>query len=859
MSFTAEGKPGPVKQSRSRAWRGNITDLTSVATALFTEPYTLPELCQLLGTETKPRTIIRGQALSITNAADGCLVNVKAIWECYERLRGFWSELRIPNTPMQWLFSGASIGKALLKETGLKAWLEQQPEFSSDILDKIMQTFYPGRADIRWVRKPVIGADVDIKSCYPSSMILADLQAFMISTGRETFDCTEQVRRRQSMLTRDYLRDPEHIRHPFPSDITVPYNSYAVIVKVHADGDYLPVRYEKADGSFGYLVTMVTSKEPMWITLADCDMSQIHIGKPVRVLEAIGFKPLPPQPNLRPITLAGKTIDLYHDSFVQALVELRDEIKRKAAAAQSEQLCRVADMLKEISVAMSFGVFAELNAEDLSSPVTRTMPDGEELIEHQEEVPGPLFDPLIATTVTGLSRLWLGFLESLIEEHNLDYALMHTDGAFIVKGNKIIRDLDADGISMGIKAVRPMTDKEFIRCIEEIQAWFKPLYPYRDRDNPNAQFLKLEPENFHPNTGEWQPLYCFAIGVNSHVLYNVVDGAPVIRKFSEHTLGSGIAPYIGGQSPAIPEPLPGLVKDPRKRWIYDVWYSILADIAWIDHKPVVTRYPVSTPAILRSFDLYNRDKPYTEQIRPWDIIQTCWGRGTKDKGYWLAPVCADAFNPAVVINRDTGEIRAPKNMHFVTYFDMFCDYQAPQDEDICDSEIADDKLFYEGRLLRPHYVEKGRRISIGKEMHKLIELVARNDPDSSKLTVRLESKRNDSSRHRQKRLGERRGIDVSAEFIEQCDETYNDQDAIELLRALCNEIGQMAVANALGIGQPRISKILRSGKIDIRYKAEIAVLAERRNEQGADYLVDDDDCDGEREIEGLGQVGIRVG
>jgi hypothetical protein len=863
MSFTAKGKPGPVEQSRSRAWRGNITDITSVATAFFTEPYTLPELCQLLGTETKPGTIIRGQALSITDAAERCLVNVKAIWECYEKLGAFWSELRIPNTPMQWLFSGASIGKALLKETGLKAWLEQQPEFSPDILDKIMQTFHPGRADIRWVRKPVIGADVDIKGCYSTSMILADLQAFMISKGGETFDCTEQVRRRQSVFTRSYLRDPEHIRHPFPSDITVPYNSYAVIVKVQADGDYLPVRYEQAEGNLGYLVTMVTSKEPMWVTLADCDMSQIHIGKPVKVLEAIGFKPLSPQPNLRPITLAGKTIDLYHDSFVQASVELRDEIKRKAAGARSEQLARVADMLKEISVAMSYGVFAELNAEDLSAPVTRTMPDGEQLIEHQEEIPGQLFDPLIATTVTGLSRLWLACLESLIEEHKLDYALMHTDGVFIIKGNKIIRDLDEDGISMGVKAVRPLTEKEFICYLEEIQAWFKPLYPYGDRDNPNAQFLKLEPENFHPETGEWQPACCFAIGINSHVLYKAVDGVPVIRKFSEHTLGSVMPPYIGGQKASIPEPLPGLIKDPSKRWIYDAWYSTLTNTVWIDNKPVATRYPASTPAILRSFDRYNEDKSYSDQIRPWDIVQAYWGRGTKDKGYWLAPASADPFKPALVINRDTGEIRSPENMHFVTYLDMFGDHQAPHDEDmIRHGEIADQQIFYEGPLLRPHFVKKGRRISIGKEMHKLIDLETRNDPDTSRLTVRLERKRNDSSRCRQSRLGERRGIDVSAEFMEECDDTYNDQHVVESLRTVCKQIGQTAVANALGVGQPRISKMLRSGKIDMRYKAEIVAWARQRlNEREPDYLVEDDESDdrgSEREAEGFRQIDIDV-
>jgi hypothetical protein len=293
---------------------------------------------------------------------------------------------------------------------------------------------------------------------------------------------------------------------------------------------------------------------------------------------------------------------------------------------------------------------------------------------------------------------------------------------------------------------------------------------------------------------------------------------------------------------------------------------ILTNAEWVDHRPVVTRYPASTPAILRSFDHYNKDKPYSDQIRPWDMIQAYWGKG-KDKGYWLAPASADPYRPAVVINRDSGEIRrSPENMLFVTYFDMFCDQQAPHNEDmICPTEMADGKTFNEGRLLRPHYVEKGRRISIGKEMHKLIELEMRNDPDGSKLTVPLEHKRNGTSCYRQRRLGERNGIAVGHEFIEQCDDTYTDDYALDLLEALCKELGQTAVGNALGVGQQRASRLLRTDKIDTLYKAEIIALAQRSgfmsDELSPSLRVEidydeSDDRDHERMIEGFRELGI---
>jgi hypothetical protein len=56
--------------------------------------------------------------------------------------------------------------------------------------------------------------------------------------------------------------------------------------------------------------------------------------------------------------------------------------------------------------------------------------------------------------------------------------------------------------------------------------------------------------------------------------------------------------------------------------------------------------------------------------------------------------------------------------------------------------------------------------------------------------------------------------------------------------------------------------MLRSGKIDMRYKAEIVAWARQRlNEREPDYLVEDDESDdrgSEREAEGFRQIDIDV-
>ena len=130
------------------------------------------------------------------------------------------------------------------------------------------------------------------------------------------------------------------------------------------------------------------------------------------------------------------------------------------------------------------------------------------------------------------------------------------------------------------------------------------------------------------------PLYCFAVSAKRYVLFNLDDaGRPVIRKASAHGLGHLMAPYPETDAPAtIPPPSVPLSEIGVERWQYDLWYQIVSaalaghpDSPDLDfhpalNQPAISRYGATTPALLRWFDLHNRNRRYADQVRPFGFM-----------------------------------------------------------------------------------------------------------------------------------------------------------------------------------------------------------------------------------------------
>lgn len=114
---------------------------------------------------------------------------------------------------------------------------------------------------------------------------------------------------------------------------------------------------------FAIGLNYLTSREPLWFTLADGIASGLLTGRPPRVLRAITFTPREPQPNLSPIAIAGDTeysIDPYNDDFYKRLIDLRQTVKaslKVASGSEAEKLDIEQLALKIIANATSYGIF----------------------------------------------------------------------------------------------------------------------------------------------------------------------------------------------------------------------------------------------------------------------------------------------------------------------------------------------------------------------------------------------------------------------------------------------------------------------------------------------------------------------
>ncbi len=115
---------------------------------------------------------------------------------------------------------------------------------------------------------------------------------------------------------------------------------------------------------------------------------------------------------------------------------------------------------------------------------------------------------------------------------------------------------------------------------------------------------------------------CFAISAKRYALFHLDDrGEPVFLKDhppSEHGLGQLL-------NPLDPE-------DDDRRWIPQMWSVILREAlglhverpSWFE-RPTMIRTSVTSPAVLRAFGRLNGDKPYVDQVKPFNFMLTAAG------------------------------------------------------------------------------------------------------------------------------------------------------------------------------------------------------------------------------------------
>jgi hypothetical protein len=576
--------------------RGHFVDLKTLARALLSRPFSLASLAAYLGTATQK--IATDEHGKVTKTyLDYGRGDVQATWECFCELTRRYAEHGLGRSSDR-LLSEASIGKGYLQKMGIKPLLACDPKFPRKHFGEISCAYYGGRAEIRNRREIHEVLYCDFKSMYPTVNSLMGLWEFVIAESVIVEETTTATRAFLDSTSIDDLQRPET------------WLNLRTLVLVQPNNDVFPVRTDYDGETYTIGLNYLTTRNPLWFTLADCIVSKLMTGRAPKIVGAQTYRPGPRQKDLQLVEIMGRSdfrIDPAKDDLFKRLIDLRDDAK--------DNDDEIEKTIKIVANSTSYGIFIEINRNDADKAKLLHIygPDGrlQKVRSKSLEEPGRYFNPILGVLITGAARLMLGIAEAKAADAGLDWAFCDTDSFAFVRPEAISRN-------------------QFRGRVEGIIDWFEPLNPYRKA----GSILKVEAVNFGIASRKMEPLYCFAISAKRYALFNIdAHGRPILRKASAHGLGHLIDPYGDTDAPpSLPKPRVPLLDIGVKRWHHDLWIKVVQstidgspDNVVIDwhlafSKPAALRYTTSSPALLAWVKTWNDGKTYDAQVRPFGFL-----------------------------------------------------------------------------------------------------------------------------------------------------------------------------------------------------------------------------------------------
>ena len=590
--------------------RGYFVDVKTLAAALTSKSHSLASLSDLLKVPT-PKSDSDEHGGTLTPAhVRYALRDVQTTWECFDVLAQRFASFGLSDTGLYELYSEASLGKAYLRAMGVKPWRETQEKgFPLHLVGAIMSAYFGGRAEVHIRRQITPVVHTDFLSMYPTVCTLMGLWSFVRSKGVTHRDDTSAV---TTLLARPRDELVEMLRTKDG------WKGLGALVQVKPQDDLFPIRARyPGNDTLNIGLNYLSADEPQWFTLADVLASKVLTGRTPEVIKAIRFKPKGQQTGLKPVDIAGQTINPATDDFYRRLIIHRNAIKAKRDQADNEDDKRTFETdeqaIKILANATSYGIFVELNVGEYVKQQKMVGYGGRDKASRfrsqTSERPGSFFHPLLATLITGAARLMLALAEHQVIEQGLNWVFCDTD-------------------SLAIGNTRNLPHNEFFARALRVSEWFKDLNPY-GADKP---ILQLEKVNFPPGKRDdlnaLDPPLCLAVSAKRYVLFNRQRDGVVIRKASGHGLGHLMAPY---------DELPAARRERIERvgvplWQEDLWKEIIR--AAVSRKPDETRfmemqafdtpaasqYAATTPELLRWFNGYNEQQPSGHTVFPFGFL-----------------------------------------------------------------------------------------------------------------------------------------------------------------------------------------------------------------------------------------------
>ena len=210
--------------------RGFFVDLKTISAALLSQSFSLGSLANFLQLPSrKADTDEHGKELTPAYI-EYAVQDVEVTWQAFQLLREKFDEHALAHARLDEIFSEASLGKAHLKQLGVKSWREMQPDFDPTIFGSIMSTYFGGRSEVHIRRKPTRVLYCDFLSMYPTVCTLMKFWDFVIAKGIATRDSTKETAAWLQSVTPADLQKPDSWRR------------LTTIVQLQPDDDILPVR-----------------------------------------------------------------------------------------------------------------------------------------------------------------------------------------------------------------------------------------------------------------------------------------------------------------------------------------------------------------------------------------------------------------------------------------------------------------------------------------------------------------------------------------------------------------------------------------------------------------------------------------
>jgi hypothetical protein len=446
------------------------------------------------------------------------------------------------------------------------------------------------------------------------------------------------------------------------------------------------------------------------------------------------------------------------------VIEERARFATRTDLSETER-DRLRRSLKTLGSATSYGIFAQMDRQESDNEVALTCYsiDSEPYrckVKHPE-APGEYCFPPLASLITSGGHLLLALLERLVADRGGTYAMEDTDSMAIVankRGGLVPCPGGSYRMGDGGEAICALSWKQ----VAEIAELFARLNPY-DRAAVPESILKIEADNFDPQTKQQRQLWCLAISAKRYVLFLCDrDGEPtLLRKgvnngedgWSQHGLGHLLNP-----------------SDPTsedRSWIAQAWLGIVRRSLGLKTEPLpfadhvaLGQITVSSPEVLRPLAKLNTGKPYAQQIKPFSFILSChvapFGHPIsadperfhliapyeKDPRKWLALPWIDQYSAkqyriSTTLATSTRQIARVKS-----YDDVLEEYEFHPEAKCADASGAPCGKQTVGLLQRRHVTIESLSF-IGKESNKLEEVEDGSIPDAGDVYAEYPDPRRD--------------------------------------------------------------------------------------------------------------------